>query len=105
MKKLNWQIVKKWLDARHVRERGVLLAGMLGMLALSWMSLVHDTLVAMRATQVSNIAVADSRILEEQNEQAEIRGTYTSDPNTFALLRQRELQEAARSANERLNML
>lgn len=105
MKKLNWPIVKKWLDSRHVRERGVLLAGALGVLFMGWLSLVHDTMVLWRANEAASIVATNGRILDEQNRQAEIRATYTSDPNTFALTRQRELQEAARTADARLNLL
>lgn len=95
----------KWLNARHVRERVILLCGALGVLGMVWLAMVHDVMVAAKETEARNITIADSRILEEQNRQAEIQGTYNSDPNAFVLTRQRELRDAAEAANARLNQL
>jgi MSHA biogenesis protein MshJ len=105
MKKFNFQAMMKWLNARHVRERAILLCGGLGVLGMVWLALVHDVLVLAKETEARNITIADSRILEEQNRQAEIQGTYTSDPNTFVLSRQRELRDEAENATNRLNQL
>jgi MSHA biogenesis protein MshJ len=95
----------KWLNSRRGNERVILLCGGIGLLLMIWLTLVHDVLVAARATEATNITIADGGILAEQNRQTEIRSTYTSDPNTFALTRQRELTEAANTANGRLNQL
>lgn len=95
----------KWLNARHVRERAVLLAGLLGVLAMAWLTFVHDVIVAAQTEVSRGITVADSRIVEEENNQAQIRSTYTTDPNSFALSRQSELRDAANTADARLNQL
>lgn len=105
MNKYNVQALLKWLDARHVRERAILLVAALGLLTMLWLVFVHDVMTAAKQAEARGITVADSRILEQQNRQNEIRNSYSSDPNAFALTRQRELREATASANERLNRL
>jgi MSHA biogenesis protein MshJ len=82
-----------------------MLAGLVGVIGLLWMVLVHDPLVAAKATAARNITIAEGLIVEEQNRQEQIRSTYTSDPNNFAVTRQRELRDAATTANTRLNEL
>lgn len=86
-------------------ERTILLLGVVGVVGMVWLSFVHDVLVAEKARAARNITIVDSTIAEEQNKQTEIRGTYTSDPNTFALSRQRELRDATGTAETRLNQL
>ncbi len=105
MKKLNWQAITKWLNARHVRERTILLVAFVGVLGMAWLTFAHDAMVAVKAETSRLITIADSRITEEENRQAEIRNTYTTDPNTFALSRQRDLRDSMDSANTRLNQL
>jgi MSHA biogenesis protein MshJ len=105
MKKLNYETVTNWLNARHHNERVILLAGVLGLLVMTWMTLVHGALVVAQETEARSIAVTDSLIVAEQTRQGDIRNTYTNDPNNFALSRQRELREATEAANARLNGL
>jgi MSHA biogenesis protein MshJ len=105
MKKFSWQAIMKWLNARHVRERTILLCAGLGIVAMAWLALVHDVLTAAKEAESRNILLAERRIAGEQSSQAEIRTTYTTDPNTFALSRQRELREAADTAKARLDQL
>ena len=105
MKKFDWQKLMKWLNARHVRERTILLVAGLGIVGMVWLTFVHDVMVAAMATEARNITVANALILEEQNRQEEIRRTYTTDPNTYALSRQRELRDAANDAKSRLDEL
>lgn len=105
MKKLNWESIKKWLNARHPRERAILLIASLGIAGMLWLSLVHDVLTAAKAEQFRNITIAQSRIAEEQARQNDIRATYTTDPNVYAQTKQNELREAANDANTRLNQL
>jgi MSHA biogenesis protein MshJ len=105
MKKLNWQAIMKWLNARHERERAILLVAGLGILGMMWLTFVHDVLVASQEEVARNITIAAGTVIEEQNRQNEIRTTYTTDPNVFAQNRQRELRDAANDANARLNEL
>lgn len=105
MKKPSSQSVMKWLNARHVRERAILLAAGLGIVFMLWLTFVHDQLAVARENERRNITIVNSQILEQQNRQAEIRATFTTDPNTFALARQRELREAGATADARLNQL
>jgi MSHA biogenesis protein MshJ len=105
MKKLNWQAIMKWLNARRESERAVLLAAGLGILTMVWLTFVHDALLAAQQDVARNITIAESTVLEERGRQNEIRATYTTDPNVFAQTRQRELREAANNANARLNEL
>lgn len=105
MKKLNWQAIMKWLKARHARERAILLVAGLGILGMMWLTFVHDVLTAAQTEESRKITIAQSRVVEEQNRQNDIRGTYTTDPNRFAQARQTELRDAANEANARLNEL
>lgn len=105
MKSFNSQALLKWLNARQVQERVILLAGVLGILTMVWLSFVHDPLVAAQAEAQRGITIANGRVAEEQNRQAEIRNTYTTDPNNFAMTRQQELRAAADNADARLNQL
>jgi MSHA biogenesis protein MshJ len=77
----------------------------LGVLAMVWMTFVHDALVAAQTEAARAITIADGRIAEELNNQADIKNTYTTDPNSFALSRQLELREATGSAKMRLDQL
>lgn len=104
-KKFNGPVIMKWLNARHIRERVVLLGAGLGIITMLWLTFVHDALGVAKENASRNITIAESQIIEEQNRQAAIRGSYTSDPNSFALSRQRELREAAENADARLNQL
>src|SRR5262245_39584145 len=105
MKKLKWQAIMKWLSARHPRERAILLVAGLGILGMLWLTFVHDAITAAKAAESRNITIAQGGIAEQQANQEEIRRTYTTDPNAFALTRQRELSAAADDANLRLNQL
>jgi MSHA biogenesis protein MshJ len=105
MKNFSWQALKKWLDARHVRERVILLAAGVGIVAMAWLAFVHDAMTVAKENESRNITITNSRIAEEQNLQAEIRNTYTTDPNAFALSRQNDLREATEDADARLNQL
>lgn len=105
MKKFNWQTIMKWLSARHPRERVVLLCAGLGIVVMLWLALVHDVITAAKENELRAIASVNSQIQEEQKRQADIRATYTTDPNNFALSRQRELREAMETATARLNQL
>ncbi len=105
MKKLNWQAIMKWLNARRESERAILLAAGLGILGMMWLTFVHDVLVASQENVARNITIAESTVLEELNNQNNIRTTYTTDPNVYAQERQRELREAANDANAQLNQL
>jgi MSHA biogenesis protein MshJ len=105
MKKLNWESMMKWLNARHPRERVILLVAGLGILGMVWLTFVHDVLTAAKAEESRNITIAEGRFAEEQNRQNEIRTTYTTDPNVYAQTRQRELRDAANEAAARLAQL
>lgn len=105
MKRYNLQALTKWIDARHVRERAILLCAGIGLLVLSWLVFVHDPIVAAKQRETRSIASAQGRIADEQKRQDEIRKSYTGDPNAFALTRQRELRSAAETTNARLNEL
>jgi MSHA biogenesis protein MshJ len=105
MKKLNWESMMKWLNARHARERAILLVAGLGILGMVWLTFVHDVLTAAKAEQSRNITIAEGLIAEEQNSQNQIRSTYTTDPNVYAQTRQRELRDAANEASARLDRL
>jgi MSHA biogenesis protein MshJ len=105
MKKFNWQSLIKWLNARHVRERAILLCAGLGIVFMMWLTFVHDVLVTAKETEARNITIAQGRIADEQNRQDQIRSTYTTDPNSFALTRQRELRDAVEAADARRNEL
>ncbi|MGV3593466.1 MAG: hypothetical protein ACO1PZ_17415 [Gammaproteobacteria bacterium] len=105
MKRYNLQALMKWIDARHVRERAILLCAGVGLLVLSWLVVVHDPIVAAKQRETRNIASALGRMADEQKRQEEIRQSYTGDPNAFALTRQRELRSAADTTNARLNEL
>lgn len=105
MKRYNLQALTKWIDARHVRERAILLCAGIGLLVLSWLVFVHDPIAAAKQRETRNIASAQGRMADEQKRQEEIRQSYTGDPNAFALTRQRELRSAADTTNARLNEL
>jgi MSHA biogenesis protein MshJ len=105
MDKLNWKKLAAWLDARQVRERAVLLAGVLGLLVYAWFTMFHEVMVLRQADLRTGIIVLEAQVLEQRNRQAEIEGTFTQDPNSFALTRQRELRAAMATADGRLNAL
>ncbi len=95
----------KWLNARHPRERAILLVAGLGIAGMLWLTFVHDALTAAKQQVARNITVTQGRVAAEVSRQNEIRSTYTTDPNAFAQTRQRELRQAAIDANDRLNQL
>jgi len=105
MKKFNWQTLMKWLNARHPRERAILLVAGLGILGMMWLAFVHDALTAAKQQEARNITLTQGRVTDELNRQNEIRTTYTTDPNAYAQTRQRELRDAANEADARLNQL
>lgn len=105
MKRYSLQALMKWIDARAMRERAVLLCAALGLLVLSWLVFVHDPIVAARNSETRGISVAQGRIADEQRRQTDIRTSYSNDPNAFALSRQRELRNAMATADGRLNEL
>lgn len=95
----------KWLNARHERERAILLVAGLGVVGMIWLTFVHDVLMAAKAETSRSIVIAQGQVVEEQNKRNEIRGSYTTDPNQFAQKRQRDLRQAADDANAKLNQL
>jgi MSHA biogenesis protein MshJ len=105
MKRYSLQALLKWIDARQVRERVVLLGAGLGLLAMSWLVFAHDPIVAAKESEARNILLAQSRVADEQKRQNDIRKSYSTDPNAFATARERELRTATQSADARLNDL
>jgi MSHA biogenesis protein MshJ len=105
MKKFNWQSTTKWLNARHPRERIILLAAGLGLLGMLWLVFVHDMLTAAKQEAARNITITQGRVIAERSRQNEISTTYTTDPNAYAQTRQRELRDAANEVDARLNQL
>lgn len=105
MGKLNWKARIAALEARKVEERALLLAAGLALLAYAWLVFFHDAMQATQQDMERRITIASSQILEQTSRQAEIESTFSSDPNNFALQRQRELREAAESVNSRLDQL
>lgn len=105
MKGYSLQALLKWIDARQVRERAVLLGAAVALIGLSWLVFVHDPIVAAKAGETRAIATAQGRIADELRRQSDIRTSYSTDPNAFALSRQRELRAATDSADARLNDL
>ncbi|MDY6983535.1 MAG: hypothetical protein SV422_10645 [Pseudomonadota bacterium] len=95
----------KWIDARAVRERAILLGAALGLFFLVWLVFVHDPVVAAQESEARSTTLAQARVLEEQKRQNDIRTSYSGDPNAFALARQRELRNAAATTDARLNEL
>jgi MSHA biogenesis protein MshJ len=105
MNKLNWKTISAALEARKVEERAVLLAAGLAVLAYAWLVLVQDVLSANQLDVSRRITITSSQIIEQTNRQAEIEGSFTSDPNALALQRQRELRAAATEVDARLGRL
>ena len=103
--KPNPQQIIRWLNARHARERVIILVAGLGIVGLLWLAFVHDALEAAKETVSRNITITNGRIQDEQSRQAQIRGSYTDDPNAFAVSRISELRNTTEQANSRLNQL
>lgn len=105
MNKFNWQAIATALEARKIEERAVLLACVLAVLAYGWMFTLQDSAAASRAALERRIAVSAGQIAEQTNRQAEIQATFSSDPNSFALQRLRELADATASADAQLDRI
>lgn len=105
MGKLDFKALLVTLQARKVEERALLLAAIVSLLGYVWLVLIHDALQVTEQDLKRRMAVATSQIIAQTNRQAEIEGTFTSDPNAFALQRQQELRKAAESVDARLERL
>jgi MSHA biogenesis protein MshJ len=105
MKSYSLQALLKWIDARQVRERVVLLCAALGLVVMSWLVFAHDPVVAEKNSATRAIASAQGRVADELKRQQDIRASFSNDPNAFALSRQRELVGATATADARLNEL
>lgn len=93
------------LDARKPEERVLLLAVVLLVLGLVWLTFVHDVATANLADLQRRTTVLDGQIAAEAVTQADITATYTTDPNAFAVNRIQELRAALLSTDERLDEL
>jgi len=97
-----WKQFVKAVDARKQEERLVLLLALLLVLGYAGFILLIEPLQLQRADLDRRLTVTNTQIIDESNRQAEIRTTYTSDPDTFARTRQSELQAAIVAANTEL---
>lgn len=93
------------LDARKPEERVLLLAVVLLVVGLVWLTFVHDVVTATLADTQRRTTVLEGQIAAEAVTQADIRATYTADPDAFAVNRMQELRAALQSTDERLDEL
>jgi len=93
------------LDARKPEERVLLLAVLLLVVGLVWLTFVHDVVSASLADTQRRSTILDGQIAAEAVTQADIRATYSADPDSFAVNRMQELRAALLSTDERLDEL
>lgn len=105
MLKEYWKKFAKMLNARSRQERILLMAVAVALPAYAWMILFYEPRQLTKAGIDQRIAGVASQINEEVSKQAEIRSTYTVDPNVFARTRLEDLRTANAEADEKLNEL
>jgi MSHA biogenesis protein MshJ len=100
-----WHQFMKAINARKQEERVVLLLALVAVLVYAGMIFVIEPLQLQQADAARRITVTGAQLIEEDNQKAEIRATYSSDPDSFARTRQQELRAAVTEADLELDRL
>lgn len=100
-----WKQFMKAINARKQEERVVLLLAIVAVLVYGGVVFVIEPLQLQQAEMARRISVTGAQILDEDNRKAEIRATYSVDPDSFARTRQQELREAVAEADLELDRL
>lgn len=100
-----WGNLAKLINARKQEERVVVLLALIATLIYVGLFLVIEPLQFRQADAARRITVTGTQILEEESQQAQIKATYNSDPDSFARARQQELLSSVAEADLELNRL
>lgn len=100
-----WKQFAKAVNARKQEERVVLLLALLAVLGYAGYVLLLEPVMLQRQDVERRLLVTNAQVIEESNRQAEIRATYTTDPDAQARKLQAELQTDITAANRDLDRL
>jgi MSHA biogenesis protein MshJ len=100
-----WTQLAKLINARKQEERVVVLLAFIATLVYAGLYMVIEPLQLKQADAARRIAVTRAQVLEEESQQAQIRATYNTDPDSFARERQQELLASVAEADLELDRL
>lgn len=100
-----WKQFAKAVNARKQEERAVLLLAVLAVLGYAGYVLFMEPVMLQRQDIERRLLVANAQVVEESNRQADIRISYTNDPDAQARKLAAELQTDITAANRDLDRL
>ena len=100
-----WTRLAKLLDTRTEQERVLLLAAGIALPVYLWWIVALSAMENKLDNLDAGITIANSQNIAETNKQAEIKATFTKDPNAFGRSREMELRAANNEADQKLNDL
>ncbi len=100
-----WSILKAWIEARSLRERGAICVIMVVLVSYFFTLAMLDPLDNSKKEVRNKITLVKSQIIKEVRKSEQVRKTNTDDPNAFVISQFAQLKRKLKKVDSKLSKL